>query len=262
MCKIKPNGKARIIINLSKGSPVSVNEFINNKEFPTPMSSTTAWIRIMLRCGRNCRFTKTDWSAAYKQVQVHPYDVWMQGFAWLGKIFFEKSLVFGGKSSPGIYDRVAKVVLYIATVLAVFPSHLIIQHLDDVCACAPEGCDMIDKFYETYHLTCQRLNIKLADPTDQDKAFSPRTKGQVLGVDYDSVNMTWSLRQDKITIILHIIEDVMEDGEATVRTLKKLCGKLVDIRNLIKGEKFHLAHLLIAANTFTEKEDMEVIIQH
>ena len=63
MCKMKPNGKARIIVNMSKGNPVSVNEGINKDDFPTAMSSTTAWIRIMWRCGKNCRFAKCDWAS-------------------------------------------------------------------------------------------------------------------------------------------------------------------------------------------------------
>ena len=66
MCKMKPNGKARIILNLSRGKPVSVNEGIDKMEFPAVMSSTTAWIRIMIRCGKGCRFAKCDWQAAYK----------------------------------------------------------------------------------------------------------------------------------------------------------------------------------------------------
>ena len=261
MCRIKPNGKARIIINFSKGRPSSVNEGINKDEYPTAMSSTTEWIRVMLRCGRNCRFSKCDWSLAYKQIRVHPEDVWMQGFAWLGKIFFELALVFGSCSSPGIYDRLAKLVLYIAISKAKIPSHLVIQHLDDVCACSPEGSEDVDRFYATYHQICDLLKIKLADKADPDKSFSPRTVGQVLGVDYDSMTMTWSLRQDKMSGILSLIREVLEDGEATVRTLKKICGKLVDIRNLIPGGKFHLAHLLIASSSFTEREDMERVVE-
>ena len=123
-------------------------------------------------------------------MRVHPDDVCMQGFAWLGKIFFETSLVFGSSSSPGLYDRIAKVVLFIAKRQSQFPSHLVIQHLDDVCACSPEGSDMVDKFYQTYRQVCEELNIKLADASDPDKAFSPRTDGQVLGVNYDSTDMT------------------------------------------------------------------------
>ena len=57
----------RIIVNLSKGNPYSVNEGIRKEEFPTAMSSTTAWIRILWRCGRNCKFAKCDWASAYKQ---------------------------------------------------------------------------------------------------------------------------------------------------------------------------------------------------
>ena len=87
MWRMKPNGKARIIINLSKGHPMSVNEGIDKMDFPTAMSSTKAWVRILLRCGPNSIFAKCDWSSAYKQIKVHPDDVWMQGFAWLGKKF-------------------------------------------------------------------------------------------------------------------------------------------------------------------------------
>ena len=189
-------------------------------------------------------------------MRVHSDDVYLQGFAWLGKIFFEVCLVFGAVSSPGIYDRIAKIVVWIAAKLVDFPMRLLIQHLDDVCACSPEGSDMVDKFYKSYLKVCKRLNIKLADSNDPDKAFSPRTEGQVLGVDYCTVTMTWSLRPDKITSILDMAEKVMEEGEATARELKSLCGKLVDIRNLIVGSKLYLAHLMKAANKFHNREDM------
>ena len=69
MCKIKPTGSARVIINMSKGKPFSVNEGIDKTDFPTAMSSTRAWIRIMIRCGRNCKFMKSDWISAYKQIR-------------------------------------------------------------------------------------------------------------------------------------------------------------------------------------------------
>ena len=123
----------------------------------------------------------------------------MQGFSWLGRIFFELGLVFGASSSPGIYDRVAKVVFHIVLKLAHFPARLAIQHLDDVCACSPEGSDEVDRFFAKYLEVCGTLGVKLADKTDPDKMFTPRTEGQVLGVDYDSTSMTWSLRQDKLS---------------------------------------------------------------
>ena len=185
----------------------------------------------------------------------------MQGFVWLGKVFFEVCLVFGTSSSAGIYDAVAKVVLYIASVLAGFPLHLCIQHLDDICACSPEGSDAVDRFYASYLDTCNQLNVQLAEPGDPDKCISPRTDGQVLGVNYDTVDMTWHLSKEKLTIILLLIEKVLDEEEATARVMKKLSGKLVDIRDLIPGSKFHLAHLMMAACKFTNKEDMEEVVK-
>ena len=62
MVKLKSNGKARVILNLSAGSPGSVNAGIDKSEFPAKMSSTKAWIKIMYSCGLGCLFCKNDWS--------------------------------------------------------------------------------------------------------------------------------------------------------------------------------------------------------
>ena len=59
MVKLKPDSSARMIRNLSKGSPVSVNSSIDSNMFPTKMSSTIEFVRnrtvqIMLNIGYCC----------------------------------------------------------------------------------------------------------------------------------------------------------------------------------------------------------------
>ena len=66
MTKGKPDGSVRIIVNLSKGNPCAVNDGIDKKDYETIMSSTEAWVRVMWRCGVDCRFCKMDWRSAYK----------------------------------------------------------------------------------------------------------------------------------------------------------------------------------------------------
>ena len=261
MAKIKPNGKARVINNMSGGKPNSVNEGIDKTDFIYSMSSTKAWVRIMLRCGKGCRFMKVDWAEAYKQIPVHKKDVELQGFAWLGKIFFELALVFGCVASVGIYDRAAKVILYLALNRAKVPAHLAIQHLDDVCYCAPEKSDKADRFYKAYIEVCERVNVKLADLSQKDKMFEPQTEGQVLGIGYDSLEMVWYLSEEKMRTILGLIKELREEREGRARDIKVLCGKLVDIRELVEGAKYHLAHLIMAANVFNEKEDLERVVE-
>ena len=75
------------------------------------MGSIKKFIVMLNSCGRGAQFCKNDW--AYNQVRVRPDDVRLQLFKWLGKYFAELSSVFGGVSSAGIYDRLAKIVLFV-----------------------------------------------------------------------------------------------------------------------------------------------------
>ena len=65
MVKLKPDGSARMILNHSKGDPFSINAGIDSKKFPTKMSSTLEFVRVLNRCGKNAKMTKIDWTSAY-----------------------------------------------------------------------------------------------------------------------------------------------------------------------------------------------------
>ena len=129
----------RVILNLSLPERRSVNDRIDSDEFPTVMSSTGEWLECLNRAGRGCLMTKIDWSEVYKHIHVHPEDQDLQWFEWLGRFFVELCLVFGAASSPGIYDRLAKVVLDLAVKLSGFPRNMVCQYLDDVCAAMRVG---------------------------------------------------------------------------------------------------------------------------
>ena len=103
------------------------------------MSSTAKWVAVLNRVGRNCLMTKADWSDAYKHIRVRKEDRILQWFSWMGWFFVELALVFGTVSSPGIYDRAAKVVLDLVLRLSRFPWDMVCQYLDVVCAATPLG---------------------------------------------------------------------------------------------------------------------------
>ena len=77
--QIKPSGAGRILVDMSfpwkktgekvnvHGSvPISPNDGIDLKEFPTSMDGTPRVLRLLTRCGPGCFMTKADWSDAYK----------------------------------------------------------------------------------------------------------------------------------------------------------------------------------------------------
>ena len=60
--KLKENGCARIILNMSRGEPFCVNDGIKvDERFEVSMSSTKMWLRSLHAAGRGCWMCKLDW---------------------------------------------------------------------------------------------------------------------------------------------------------------------------------------------------------
>ena len=140
--------------------------------------------------------TKADWSDAYKHIHVREEDRDLQWFEWLGRYFVELMLVFGTRSSPGIYDRVAKLILELVLVVSRFPRALVCQFVDDMCAAAPVGSAAIERFRRAYRQVAEQVGVKLASEDDPEKAFALATEGTVLGVRYDMVAWTWRIPEE------------------------------------------------------------------
>ena len=259
MTKEKPNGSVRVILNLSAPTGNSVNDGIDATQFPTSMSSTVDWIRILNKAGRGCLMNKLDWADAYKHVGVSPDDTDLQWFYWLGRYFKELSLVFGGASSAGIFNPVNKIVIHIVTKMSGFSGENVIQHLDDCCAAAPKNSKSLQKFDQTFQDIASKLGIKLAPRSDLEKSFAPCTSGVVLGILYDTENWTWGLTEEKMSRLLHIISDVIKAEKITQREVWSLVGKIINIKPLIPGGNFHM-HYLMEANCYSTDGAAEVPI--
>ena len=64
---------------------------------------------------------KLDYEDAYKHIHVRRKDLKLQVVQWGGKNFVEMKLIFGSKSSPGIFDEMAKVFLWCTMTLSGLP---------------------------------------------------------------------------------------------------------------------------------------------
>ena len=76
-----------------------MNEGIDKTDYPAKMTSTIKFVRIMTKCGRNCKFAKVDWAAVYKQIRVNEFDHQLQYFEWLGRFFLDLYLIVRGVRS-------------------------------------------------------------------------------------------------------------------------------------------------------------------
>lgn len=250
MTRPKPNGSVRIILNLSAPKGAAVNEGIDNTEFPTSMSSTTKWLRVLHLAGRGAKMCKVDWSDAYKHVAVALQDTNLQWFQWGGKAFKELCLIFGGVSSAGIFDRLAKVVLFIVLKKSGFRSDMVCQHLDDCCAAAPLNSNILETYDRTFTSVAQELGVKLAPRDDPEKSFGPAQQGVILGIHYDTVTWSWALPEEKLLRLLHLLKQLLTTENAEQHLIWTLVGKLQHIKPLIPAGKFNIDHL-IRANSFS-----------
>ena len=94
-------------------------------------------------------------------------------------------LVFGGVSSAGIYDDLAKLVLDLAILQVGIDKRMVNQVLDDVVGCGSAGDGTVSQFYKAYRQVAARVGVSLADESDVDKAFNATHHGKVLGITYD-----------------------------------------------------------------------------
>jgi hypothetical protein len=259
MCRQKPNGSARIILNLSAPKGACVNEGICSDEFPTTMASTRKWLDVLDRAGRNCLILKMDWASAYKHIAVRPEDVVLQFFNWLGMDFVELCLVFGCRSSAGLFDRLCKLVLALALLYTKFPNDQAIQYLDDICAAAQEGSTELDDLEAGFRKIADHLGVLLASTSDPDKAFSPTTAGVVLGVHYNTVSWTWSIPQEKLARLLHQIRHIDSQVQVQQFEIWSLTGRILHYAPLIPSGKFNISELIKAQCFSTDRLDWVAI---
>ncbi len=248
LCREKPNGAVRVILNLSAPEGLSVNDGIDAGRFPATMSSTEKWLTVLNKAGRCGVMTKIDWAAAYKHVAVRQQDMNLQWFQWLGKFFVEKCLVFGGASSAGIYDRLAKTVLDIVIRASGFPKDMVCQHLDDVCAAAPAGTELAENFDRMYAKVASQVGVQLAPRDDPDKSFSSSTTGVVFGVRYDTVAWTWGIPEEKMGKFGDQVRRILAEAEVRQDEIQSVVGRIINVKALVSGGRFNMDHLMRLQN--------------
>ena len=118
-------------------------------------------------------------------------------------------LTFGGASSAGIYDDVAKLVKEFAVKASSTDNRMINQILDDVICVGSAGDGTVGKFYDTYRQIAEELGVRLADESDKDKAFRSSNEGKVFGILYDLQRWVWWISEDKLLPILYALQEVV-----------------------------------------------------
>jgi hypothetical protein len=145
----------------------------------------------------------------------------------------ETRQVFGAKTSVCNYDIVGETLKLIALIESEIPATFVLRQVDDVPVVAPGESGLCENFSATYKKICGDLNVKLApDCPIMDKAFTCQTRGKVLGVKFDSNDLTWSLSDKKIQNALGSVKMAMTNDDISLKECQRLVGRLNDVGQL------------------------------
>jgi hypothetical protein len=193
------------------------------------MTSARLFSFSLLKAGKHAIFSKFDQKTAYKNVPQHP-SIWpLQGFRWLGKLFFDTTTTFGSTASVSQFDSFAATLQNMASSLSSADLIAIHRQLDDLIVVSRADSLACASFTEAYTWLCSYLNIKLAPPDIKlEKAFYNSCTGLVLGVVFDSRDLSWSLPDYKTKKYLHCIDSIVHGPKCALSQMQQLLGFLND----------------------------------
>ena len=231
----KPNGRSRVTVDMSwphltdpdiwsTTTPCSPNDSVDKSLYHTSSVTTADVVRELRREGTQGYVCKLDWTDAYKHIPVSPEDRALQVFRIGDRYFLDKNLSFGGTTSPPLYDNPAELVTQMAHWEAKVKRHNSLRILDDLIGLGTK--EDLSRLYNTTVDLCQDIGVRLADPSDPDKAFAPQQEGTILGIQYHIPTWSWRLASEKGDKILTLLFDLLENDQVRNDQLKKLLGKM------------------------------------
>lgn len=207
----------RVITHHSAPHGASVNDGIDKHEFRISFDTLKHAVRWIRHFGTGALLSKIDIKDAYRNLPVHPVDQLLQGIVHDGKLYFDKALAFGARSSCGIFCRFADIIAWIAHNNGI-PA--IIHYVDDFLIIS-NPTNTADKAKFLTLLEDLKIPIKV------QKLEGPSTRLIYLGFEIDSVNMTASLSAQRRHQLLDYLNKWKKKKSAHSREIRSLVGYLL-----------------------------------
>ena len=228
----KPGGHVRVVGNLKSPEGLSFNDGIpeeKKKLWPVRQSTAKDFAIKILHAGPGSYMACSDLKDAYKMLPVCLEQRKLQAFKLCGAVFIDLKLIFGDKLACLYFDRFHHCFLQ-AFVYPQSPMHQGAQGrtVDDVTtvvpACAKQA--LVD-FVQNYRLALQAIGGEAAgnDP-DCIKAFDCSRRGEVLGIRFDTENMTWAVPHGKLHELVAQLRALAVGTAYSMRELEVIVGKL------------------------------------
>ena len=137
---------------------------------------------------------------------------------------------FGAETAVFNYDRLGNTVKTIAVLMCECTDRSVPRQLDDTVKIGQNTTDDCQAFTQQYKQLCADIGIKLADNCPKfEKAFENSQYGKILGILFDSEDLTWKLPSEKVYKTLFAIDNALKEETISLKTMQKLMGRINDV---------------------------------
>ena len=233
----KPDGSARLLLDLSSPRGDSINEGIDAEVFAVQYSSFDDAVVVLRRLGRGAYMAKFDLKNAFRLCPVRRADWPLLCFLWESSYFVHVALPFGSRSSPSIFNRFAQVLWWLLS--AVGSVGNLIHYLDDFFfASANVGVARHD--FAAALALCAHLGV----PLSPEKCLPPARRMVFLGILLDAERMVASLPPERFAALSVLLADWVARSSCSKRELLSLIGSLSFACKVVPAGRLFLRRLI------------------
>jgi hypothetical protein len=243
----KYSKKKRLVVDLSvpHDSGDSLNDLIDKELFSLTYVKLDHAISIIRNMGPGTILNKTDIKDAFKLIPIHPSLWHLHGVKVDTDMYFFTRLVFGSRSSPKIFDTLAKAITWILE--NVFNISPVLHLLDDFLVLSPPGTDGGQVKSIMLHVFAI-----LGIPLSPQKTVGPSECLEYLGIILDTNAMQARLPPDKLCRIRHMLDKFLHLTKCKKRDLLSLLGHLNYASSVIPPGRSFISRLIQASKTVSK----------
>ncbi|CAG2228810.1 unnamed protein product [Mytilus edulis] len=235
----KDSVERRVILDLSFPPGRSVNDFISKDVYlgervQLSYPKVDDLVGIIKDKGGKCLVFKKDLKRAYRQIPIDPGDLHLVGFQWDNKLFADRVLPMGLRSSALICQRITTAVSFMFYKMG----YMVINYLDDF-----GGADTVDKADEAYIALGALLDSCGLEESKQ-KGVAPTTRMEFLGITVDTVKLTLEVTSDRVLEISLLVQAWLRKKKASLRELQSILGKLHFVSTCVRPGRLFVSRLL------------------
>ena len=234
----KEDVNRRVIVDFSFPPGKAINEGISRStyldmEVSFSLPSVLSMVTRINELGPGCLLYKRDLKGAFRQFGLDPGDYGLAGVSWLDKIYLDTRLAMGLRSSAFCCQSVTEIVARIVSREA----HVLV-YLDDF-----GGAEHPDKAAASFRYLGQALHHFGLEEAPE-KAVSPATRMDWLGVCFDTVEWSMALKPSKLQELLDWLPKLLLQKRVKKTLLQKVLGSLVWASSVVRAGTVFFNRLL------------------